>query len=77
MAMTPVQSRIWQLLQDGQEHSREDIHKCLWDDQSPISAVNYHITQLRTIAHRKGMGIVLRRRGDVTYYALTRYVSTS
>ena len=54
---TPTEKRIINLLSDGRAHSREEIHELLEDELSPLSAINYHITNLRSKV--KGRGLII------------------
>lgn len=45
--LTPTQLRIYQLLSDGERHTKPEIHACLDDELSGVSGVRVHIKNLR------------------------------
>jgi|SRR5580658_10449155 hypothetical protein len=47
LSFTPVQQRIMDLLSDGLPHTRREIHGCLRDEQSKVSAIGVHISDIR------------------------------
>ncbi len=61
---SPTQQRILNLLADGKPHSKDEIHELLEDDLAPVSAIHFHITQLRKKLEGRGQNIlcVLHRR---------------
>lgn len=55
--LTPTQQKIYDLLADGNLHSREEVQRCLWDELSPLSAIPKHISMLREILNPGGLDI--------------------
>lgn len=45
--LTPRESRIYQLLSDGERHTKPEIHACLEDELSDVSAIRDAIKLLR------------------------------
>lgn len=74
--LTPVQYRMMKLLSDGNAHSREELQTCLEDDLAPITAVKFHISNLRKVLRDKGHGIISERREDTTYYRQVIFCSS-
>lgn len=73
---TPTEQRIIQLLNDGLLHSREEIHTCLDDELSDISAIRPHITHIRNKLRPFGEDIMCRRHNGSYYYQQVRLVSS-
>ncbi len=46
---TPTQTRMLEVLSDGEPHSRQELHACLYDNdpQASLSNINNHITAIR------------------------------
>lgn len=55
---TPVQLRMLSVLSDGMPHLRTELHKCLWDEQSHISAIRDPISRIRKKIRPLGQDIV-------------------
>lgn len=47
MDLTPVERRMFELLSDGMDHTKEELHVCLSDDLARLVAVRQHLTNLR------------------------------
>lgn len=74
--LTPVQSRILKVLDDGEPHSREELQKCLNDDLAPDTAVKWHINSLRVILAKRGRGILCDKRSGQAYYRQVMFISS-
>lgn len=44
---TPTELAILQVLSDGQPHRPQELHKCLPDELSQVTAIRFHISQIR------------------------------
>jgi hypothetical protein len=55
---TPTEARIFEILSDGLPHRREDLHKCLPDELSALSALRPHLTRMRDKLQPKGFDIL-------------------
>lgn len=56
--MTPTQARFFDLLSDGLPHSRQELHSCLWDEQSSMKVIKFHLWGLRKLLKPLGMAIL-------------------
>lgn len=65
---TPTEKRILDLLRDGRPHHRKEVHACLEDDLSDISAIYPHMTRLRNKLQPSGQDILAVTTGRTTYY---------
>lgn len=71
---TPTEKRIIDLLSDGLPHTRDEVFKCLWDDQSNLDAIKGHLSRMRdkaphldivcTLHHRRICYRLVRRLRD-------------
>lgn len=55
---TKTEARILRLLADGQAHTRREIHACLWDEESALTAIQFHISKIRQALQPIGQTIV-------------------
>lgn len=55
---TPVEQRMIDLLADGMDHTRAELHTCLFDELAPLQAINGHITNIRKKIRHLGHDIV-------------------
>lgn len=46
--LTPTEQRIYNLLRDGEEHGYSELFACLSDDMAGITAVQFHLSKLRS-----------------------------
>lgn len=44
---TPVEQKMFNRLGDGEPHTREELHACLWDEAGAISNIRIHICNMR------------------------------
>ena len=70
---SPVERRMMKLLSDQEEHSVQELHKCLNDDMGLLKNVYVHIAALRRKLEGINCYIVTRRdtKSKISYY---RYV---
>lgn len=57
MKLTPTQQRIYDILQDGGEHTSAELVKCLDDEYTQASMVVNHVSALRRNLARYGLTI--------------------
>lgn len=55
---TPTHARMLEVLADGMPHTRRELHACLWDEASALTAIQRHISTLRQLLLPKGQTIV-------------------
>ena len=67
---TPTQRRIYDVLQDGKFHTRDELHSCLPDDLSSNGSVRFHLSNVRKIVREFNMEIVCQIHGQMTHYRL-------
>ena len=68
---TPTHKRMLALLRDGQPHSREEMHACLWDELSKMSAVKHQVCMLRALLKPR-RDIIVQYYKRSLYYRLIR-----
>ena len=64
-----VQERMLAMLADGQAHTTQELHCCLYDELTPLLTVRVHISYLRRKI-RPGQDL-LHSRADDTYRLIT------
>jgi len=52
--LSPTQKAIFNVLVDGKRHTREELHKCLPDSMSQLSAIQRHISVIRSHLRSEG-----------------------
>ncbi len=75
---TPTETAMLRVLADGQAHLREELHSCLPDELSSLSAIHRHISSIRKRLSLSGQTIVCELRNRRYYYrhvVLLSYVS--
>ena len=55
---TVTEQKILDVLSDGQPHSQEELHACLWDDQGSLANIRPHITHIRQKLRPLGQDII-------------------
>lgn len=55
---TPTQQRILDVLSDGKDHTRKELHSCLPDELSQLSAIQKHVSKIRKVLQPKGFLIL-------------------
>ena len=73
----PVKEKMLEMLDDGKPHSLSELRTCLWDEQSPESAVHAHLTAIRQQLRPKGHDIATIKVGGRLSYQLVRLVASS
>lgn len=72
---TKTQNAMLAVLSDGQPHTREELHKCLPDELSEMSAVRFHISNIRKVLRPKGQDIVCELKYGKIHYRHVRIIS--
>jgi hypothetical protein len=64
--LSTTQKNILKVLADGKEHYIEELHRCLSDEQTPLTNVHAHLTAIRKaldlegkvalVTHKYGVG---------------------
>lgn len=70
--LTATEQRIFNLLSDGKPHTKEEVHTCLNDELSPVSAIANHISRMRKQLRHHAKDILCRYGGGKTTYQLIR-----
>lgn len=73
--LTATQQRIYDMLCDGLPHSRKEIHTCLPDELSQITAIQAHITMLRKKLP-PGQAILVEVKSRSVHYRLVRLLNS-
>lgn len=73
---TPTEKRILAVLSDGLPHKRHEIHACLCDDLSGLTAIQAHISNIRKRLRAIGEEIVCELSGGTITYRHVRLLSS-
>ena len=65
---TPTEAAMLRVLADGQAHTREELHACVPDELSAMSAIHRHISAIRKRLRLSGQTIVCELRNRRHYY---------
>lgn len=74
---TTVQSKILQVLADGQRHTPQELHACLFDELSQMCAVSQQVSRLRKILLGHGETIVCELTGYKRFYRHVKLLNHS
>jgi hypothetical protein len=75
--LTPVETRMLDVLRDGLPHSGAQLHDCLADDRGVMSNIGAHLTSLRKKLRPGGHDIVCEERnGSGGVYRLVRHLAS-
>jgi hypothetical protein len=75
---TPTQQRMIDVLSDGMPHTREELHKCLWDEEGALGNIKMHISLIRKVLQPVGQDIVCCLvRGTIQYRHIRRIYPSS
>ncbi len=69
---TKTQNAILVVLSDGQPHTREELHKCLPDDMTEMSAVRVHVCNIRKVLRTRGQDIICELKNGGIHYRHVR-----
>lgn len=67
--LTPTERRMYEMLQDGERHTKEELRTCLYDHYSSAEGVRVHICTLRAKLP-EGKLIVCEIRHRIAHYRL-------
>lgn len=74
--LTKTQRRMWEMLKDGEPHSRDELSTCLNDDMALVAVTRQHISILRRKLAPYGLLILLDQaspyEGNAQFYRLVR-----
>lgn len=74
---TPTEKRMLELLSDGKPHTRKEMHGCLWDEHSELTAIQIHISKIRHKLLTKGETIICELSGYRICYRHVRLINSS
>lgn len=60
--LTLTQRRMVNVLLDYRPHTAEELHTCLKDKLSEVTAIRSHITQIRKLLRRGGVDVLCNRK---------------
>lgn len=69
---TPTETRIMNVLIDGEGHTLQELHKCLFDELSSVAGVKVQIHRIRKYIRTIGQDIVTRKIEGTVFYKLVR-----
>lgn len=79
MKLTKTQQRFHDLLSDGLPHTKEELRKLLWDEEStkPDYAIAQQLSKLRKQINPQGREIVNRYVGGKIHYMMVRLLAST
>ena len=72
---TVTEYRMLQVMQDGLPHARRELHACLNDELSALSAIKKHIQNLRERVRPFGLYIVCEIANSTISYRLVKLIT--
>lgn len=73
--LTSTEQRIYDMLCDGLPHSRVEIHTCLPDNLSEITAIQFHLSKIRQKLP-PGQAILIEHKSRSVHYRLVRLLNS-
>jgi hypothetical protein len=74
---TLTQRTIVQLLSDYKPHPSTELQTCLDDGLAPITAIHFHISQIRKSLRLNGLDVLcVRNHGNPSVYQLVRLTAS-
>ena len=77
MSPTPTQRRMLELLADGRPHTRAELHRLLWDEQSSLGAVRRQLCEARKVVRAQGGEIICQLVNGYICYRHLRNVNSA
>lgn len=75
---TPTQVRMLQVLRDGRQHRKEELHACLNDDMGPLTNIRAHITAINEKLRKYEQTILcVQINGNSVRYQWVRLITSS
>lgn len=68
--LTPTERKMFRVLEDRKDHTREELHACLWDQEGSINNIQMHISNLRRKVAPLSMEILCVVRGYQHLYRM-------
>lgn len=72
---TPTEKKMLDLLGDGNPHFPEELHACLEDELSSVSAIRPHLTRIRDRLRPQGQDILCEYKNMKYMYRHVRLLS--
>lgn len=74
-SFTKTQNAILCVLADGQPHTRKELHGCLPDEMTELSAVRVHICNIRKTLRLRGEDIICELHKRAIHYRHVKIIS--
>lgn len=74
---TPTETKLLNVLSDGQAHTREELRVCLTDELVGPKALSVHIYRIRKMLNTRGETIVCEFRYRKYYYRHVRLLASA
>ena len=74
---TETEKRMLQVLADGMAHTREELHACLPDELSALSAIKRHLTEIRKKLRPQGQDIICQLKDRRPLYRHVRLLASA
>lgn len=60
---TPTQQRILDVLEDGTDHTTQELQACLDDELAGGTALSFHLAGIRKLLRQRGEDIIAKHNG--------------
>ncbi len=67
---TPTQQAMLKILEDGELHTPEELHTCLWDEEGPLTNIGAHLTAIRWKLRLQDKAVAFIRVNGKSFYQL-------
>lgn len=74
---TPTETRIMNILADGEPHPQTDLQKCLYDELGARSNIRMHILNIRRKLEREGKSVFIQFKKRKLCYRLGAFTTIS
>lgn len=75
--LTTIERKMYNILVDGDLHSRKELHDCLYEDMSPLQNIKAHVCNLRKKLEARGLEIICRKTTHGYYYRMVRFLASA
>ncbi len=77
ITLNSVQQRMLELLKDGREHRREELHSCLTDKLGSLTNICAHLSTIRKVLRPNGQEILCEYAHRTFCYRLVNLVGVA
>ena len=75
--LTPTERRLYDMLSDGEPHTKEELQTCMSDTLTGQQVMQVHLVNMRPKIRSRGLGVLTQTIKGKLHYRMVQFISRS